>query len=121
MPGAGTAFVIGFVPMLLQLLLAVFVSFIAVVNIVYLGSFSFPMSIIDIVCIYLGCSLLVNCFPSIEDALNMAEKIYRKETNIIAKIILAPGFAVMFVGAYLERYCLTFLSTAALLCVFLMV
>lgn len=57
-------------------------------------------------------SFISNCFPSIEDALNMKERIY-KESHIVFRIILAPVFAVLFIGAYLERYCVTFIGAVA--------
>lgn len=53
-------------------------------------------------------SFISNCFPSIEDALNMRD-IY-KESHIVFKIVLAPVIALLFVGAYLERYCVTFIG-----------
>lgn len=56
-------------------------------------------------------SFISNCFPSIEDALNMKQRIYG-ESLIVWKILLAPLFAVLFVGAYLERYCITFIGAA---------
>ena len=65
-------------------------------------------------------SFVSNCFPSIEDALNMKERIY-KESHIAWKIILAPFFALLFVGAYLERYCITFIAALVLsYCIFLL-
>lgn len=114
MGGAAGAFAVCFVPMLLQLILAFIVSFASILNIYYLGIFSFPKSIIDILCLYIGFSLTVNCFPSVEDAMNMIEKIYKGKTNILVKIIFAPGAAVCYAGAFTERYCVTFLSTVCL-------
>lgn len=114
----GAAFAVCFVPMLLQLILGVCVSMCAVTNLIYLGSFSMPSGIIDIICLWLGFSLSVNCFPSVEDALNMIEKLYKTEGHVLKKIIFAPGAAVCFVGAYLEKYCLTFVSGIALTLIF---
>ena len=54
-------------------------------------------------------SFISNCFPSIEDVLNMRERIY-KESHLAFRIILAPVFGVLFIGAYLERYCVTFIG-----------
>ena len=49
----------------------------------------------------------------------MLEKIY-KQGNIFQKIIYAPGAAMLYVGAYLERYGVTFvvavLTTVVLYC-----
>ena len=54
-----------------------------------------------------------NCFPSIEDVLNMKERIY-KQSHMVFRIILAPLFGVLCIGAYLERYCITFIAAAVL-------
>ena len=58
-------------------------------------------------------SFASNCFPSIEDVLNMKERIY-KESHIAFRIILAPAFGVLYLGAYLERYCITFVGAVVL-------
>ena len=58
-------------------------------------------------------SFASNCFPSIEDVLNMKERIY-KGSHMAFRIILAPVFGVLYVGAYLERYCITFIVAAVL-------
>mgnify|MGYP003296918417 CR=1 FL=1 len=59
-------------------------------------------------------SLCCNLFPQVEDALNMVDKIYKKG-NILQKILFAPFVAVFFIGAYLERYCITFIIAVAIL------
>lgn len=119
MPKAGSAFAVCFVPMLLQLILALLVAAPAAFDILYLGSFKFPLGLIDIVCLWIGFSLLVNCFPSVEDAINMTDKLYHGNANIFQKIIFAVGAGICYVGAFLERYCITFLSSVALLIVFI--
>lgn len=111
MPTAGRAFAICFVPMILQLLLAFLVATPAAFDVLYLGALSFPKGIIDIVCLWLGFSLVVNCFPSIEDAINMTDKLYRGDANIFQKIICAIGAGICNIGAYIERYCVTFLTS----------
>lgn len=68
--------------------------------------------------VWFAVSLLSNCFPSVEDALNLADRIYRKG-NLFQKIIFAPFFAVLFVGAYAERYSVSFFGAmAAVMAVF---
>lgn len=115
MPTAGRAFAVCFVPMLLQIVLAFLVATPAAFNLLYLGAFSFPKGILDVVCLWIGFSLVVNCFPSIEDAMNMTEKIYKGQANIFQKIIFALGTGICYVGAFLERYCVTFLTSVALM------
>ncbi len=118
MKTAGSAFAVCFVPMILQLLLAFFVATPAAFDILYLGSFSFPKGVLDIICLWLGFSLVVNCFPSVEDAINMTDKLYFGKANVFQKIIFSPGAVICYLGAYIERYCVTFLSSAILMVVF---
>ena len=58
-------------------------------------------------------SLFVNAFPLVEDVLNMVDKVYHSG-NILQKIFYTPGIAICYAGAYLEKYCLTFLFAIAL-------
>lgn len=115
MPTASRAFAVCFVPLLLQIVLAFLVATPAAFDLLYLGAFSFPKGIIDVICLWVGFSLLVNCFPSLEDAMNMIDKLYRGKANVFQKIIFAIGAGICYVGAFLERYCLTFLSSAVLM------
>lgn len=110
----GSAFAVCFVPMLIQLLLAFFVSVTAMADLFYLGYFSMPMGIVDIVCLWVGFSLTVNCFPSVEDAMNMWEKLYKTSGHKFQKVIFAPGAVICYAGAFLEKYCITFITGIAL-------
>ncbi len=58
-------------------------------------------------------SFISNCFPGIEDVLNLKERIFR-ESHPVFRVLLAPVFALLFVGAYLERYCVTFIGAVIL-------
>ena len=118
MPKATGAFSIAFVPAFLNGVLA----FLLCIGPV-LGLFAFemtgPVSKIDYIAAYwFAFSLYVNSYPTVEDALNMKEKVY-KHGNPAQKIFYAPGFLGCFVGAYLEKYCVTFLLAAAALVVFI--
>ncbi len=106
----GSAFALCFVPMLCQLILGLFVSITAATDLLYLGYFQMPMAVIDIVCLWVGFSLSVNCFPLVEDAMNMWEQLYKTKGHVFQKIVFAPGAVICYVGAYLEKYCLTFVS-----------
>ncbi len=118
MPKAGGAFAISFVPAFFNGILA----FLLCIG-PMLGLFAFEMSgtasrIVYIVAYWFAFSLYVNSYPTVEDALNMKEKVY-KHGNIAQKIFYSPGFLGCFVGAYLEKYCVTFLLAAAALVVFI--
>ncbi len=67
-----------------------------------------PATILSAVSVWFAFSLFCNSFPLIEDAMNMMEKVYRKG-NILQKIIYAPGAVICYVGAFLERYNITFI------------
>lgn len=114
MPKTWGAFAICFVPLLLQLVLGFFVSITAAMNLLYLGAFSWPVSLIDVVCLWVGVSLATNCFPSIENVMNLFDKLYHGNANILQKIIFTPGALVCYAGAYLERYCITFLTSVGI-------
>ncbi len=63
--------------------------------------------------IYLGGSALCNMFPMVEDVMQMRAMIYGKDgANIFVKIILFLPVLWLTIGAYLEKYCVTFLLTA---------
>lgn len=68
---------------------------------------SLAATIFGCLSIWFAVSLFSNSFPLIEDAMNMMEKVYKKG-NILQKILYAPGAIITYVGAYLERYNITF-------------
>lgn len=114
MPKPWSAFAICFFPMLIQLVLGFLVSITAAMNLLYLGAFSWPVGLIDIVCLWVGISLSVNCFPSIEDAINLFGLLYHSDANLLQKIILTPGTLICYAGSFLERYCITFLTSVGI-------
>lgn len=117
-PKARGAFAICFVPMLFNLLGALLFGCIPAVLLLYLGYRGTVFTIYCLVSYWFAFSLFVNAFPLIEDALNMTEKVYKKG-NILQKIVYAPGVAAAFVGAYLERYCISFAIAVALTVIFI--
>lgn len=59
---------------------------------------------------YAGVSMLCNIFPLVEDAMNLHDLLYRqKKGNIVGRIFAAIPMAITYVGAYLEKYCITVL------------
>lgn len=110
MPTASSAFAICFVPAFFNAIGAFLLS---IFPIVYLFVYETSDLLLTIVCAlsyWFACSLFVNSYSLIEDAINMMEKIY-KNGNILQKIIYAPGAACLYVGAYLERYGITFIAS----------
>lgn len=102
------SFGICFMPHIISLIFGL--SFItpAAINFVYLGK----VNIFGILFLYLGISCLLNCFPLIEDSLNMWDNLFKNsETKAITKIALAVPATIMYAGAYLEHYFITVLTT----------
>ena len=79
---------------------------------------SVPMFAVYVVLLWLGASFLCNIFPLYEDALNSRELL--NDGGKAAKIIFTVPCAVSSVGAFLEKNCITVLTTAAIIvCAFL--
>ncbi len=109
MPTACSAFAICFVPAFLN---AIGAFCLAVFPLVYLFIYETTdviLTIVTAISYWLACSLYINSYSLIEDAINMMEKIY-KHGNLFQKIIFAPAAALLYVGSYLERYGITFIA-----------
>lgn len=67
------------------------------------------------VSLYVGVSMLCNIFPLVDDALLCWERVMHPEkgAGIISKILLFIPSAVMIAGAYVEKYCISFVIWAA--------
>ncbi len=101
------SFGICFLPHIVTLICGIAFTVPAAMNLFYLGK----VNVFSCIFIYMGLSFLMNLFPMIEDAVNMWENLFSKDTKIVLKIFLAVPAAVMYAGAYLERYCVTLLTT----------
>ncbi len=66
-----------------------------------------------LIMLYLGLSLLNNVFPMIEDAVDLWDRLYGKNSNanIVWKILLFVPAACMLAGSYAEQYALSMLLT----------
>ena len=110
----GSSFCMCFVPFVLNVILGCCLLLTGSYRVFYIGDFS----IAGLVFLWVGVSLLSNCAPSFEDALSFKDYLYRKETNIIVKILLTPHFAVSYACAFLERFSITFVLAIAFSVVF---
>lgn len=108
MPKAQGAFAICFVPFFFNLFGAFVLGMIPSMMLLYLKFSGLFLGIACGISYWFAFSLFCNAFPLIEDAMNMMNKVYR-HGNILQKIIYAPGAVITFIGAYLERYNITFL------------
>lgn len=110
------SFAVCFLPFILNLLAGLAITTPATVLIFYIDKSSVVFSIIAYFAAYLGISLLVNMFPLIEDSLSMWESLYGKESTatMVSKILLAPFAVILLCGSYLERYCITLITSLIL-------
>ncbi len=111
MPKARGAFALCFVPAFMNAILAFFLCTIPVFITMYLDMGSLVFKICGLVSYWFAFSLFVNSNPLIEDAMHMMHKVY-KSGNILQKIFYAPAAVCLYVGAFLERYCITFVFAA---------
>lgn len=109
MPTARGAFAICFVPCLFNLVGAFLMGLIPSVMVLYLKFSGLALTLCSAVSYWFALSLFVNAFPLVEDALHMKDKVYHSG-NILQKIFYTPGLFITFGGAFLEKYCLTFLA-----------
>ncbi len=108
MPKAQGAFALCFVPAFMNFIGAFLLALAPVMFTLYARFDDTVLTIVNAVSYWLAFSLMVNSYPLIEDAYNMMEKVYR-QGNILQKVLYAPAAALLFVGAFAERYCITFL------------
>lgn len=108
MPTARSAFAMCFVPFFFSMLGAFIFGLVPTVMLLYLQFKGLLLGITCAISYWFAVSLFFNAFPLVEDAMNMVDKVYHSG-NILQKILYAPGVAITYVGAYLEKYCVTFL------------
>lgn len=106
----GASFDICFIPFFLNLMLGFLTLSYGAVTVYYFARFN---DVFAWVCLYLGISLLTNLFPQLEDVLMLCENVYRNGKSKLQKIAVAPFYAVFFVGAYMEKYGVTLLTSIA--------
>ena len=57
--------------------------------------------------------MLTNLFPQVEDVMMLKENFYGKKKGIVSKILIAPFYAIFFLGAYLEKFGITLITSIA--------
>lgn len=107
----GPSFDICFIPFLFNLLVGVLTMSYATITIFYMKRLSEAFSWI---CLYLGVSCLTNLFPQIEDVMMIKENFFNNgKKGIVTKILIAPIYAILWLGARLERWCVTLFTSVA--------
>lgn len=109
MPTARSAFAFCFVPAFFNAIGAFFMMTLPLVFLFVYRTTNPLLFAVSALSYWFAFSLYVNSYSLIEDALNMMEKVY-KHGNILQKIVYAPAAALLYVGAYLERYGVTFIA-----------
>ena len=104
----GPSFDICFIPFFMNLLLGFLTLCYGSTSIIYFGKYT---DIFGWVCLYFGISLLTNLFPQIEDVMMLKENFFGKGKNVISKILVAPFYAIFFVGARLEKWGITLITS----------
>lgn len=104
----GASFDVCFIPFLFNLFFGMMFLCSGSVAVIYLGAYK---NVLLWFLLYMGIAFLTNLFPQIEDVLMLKENIYNSKTNIVIKIITAPFYAILYIGAQLERFGLTLLTS----------
>lgn len=112
MPTARSAFAFCFVPAFFNAIGSLFLAFFPLVYLAIYETTDLKLFIICAISYWLSISLYVNSYSLVEDAINMMEKVY-KSGNIFQKIFYAPAAACLYIGAYLEKYSVTFIAAVA--------
>lgn len=100
-----------FIPGLMTFILGVVCFVPALINLCLLDVQTTLVKIVSYILLYVAVSMLTNVFPGYEDSLVMWENYKQLGTGL--KILFAPGAAIMYCGAFLEKYTITFWINAA--------
>lgn len=106
----GPSFDVCFIPFFFNLALGFLLLMNGATAIYYLGKYNEFLSWVSL---YLGISLCANLFPQVEDVMMIKENFFQKGKGKVAKIFVAPFYAIFFVGARLEKVGLTLLTSIA--------
>ena len=101
-----------FIPGLMTFLLGIVCLVPALINLCFLDVSTTFLKVVCYILLYFGVSMLTNIFPGYEDALVMWESYKQLGTGL--KILFAPGAVLMYYGAFLEKYSVTFWINAAI-------
>lgn len=104
----GASFDVCFIPFFFNLILGFLTLTHGATTVLYLGRYNDWFAWI---CLYLGISLCTNLFPQIEDVMMLKENFFQKGKNKVSKIIVAPFYAIFFVGARLEKWGITLITS----------
>ena len=107
----GPSFDICFIPFFFSLVIGSMILMYGSTSIIYFGRLA---DIFGWICLYLGIAILTNLFPQIEDVMMIKENFFNNgKKGIVTKILIAPIYAILWLGARLERWCVTLFTSIA--------
>lgn len=100
-----------FLPFILNLICSLLVLTPATISVVYLED----NNAFSVILMYFGFSFLANIMPLMEDAISMWESLYGQDgsKNMTSKVFLAIPAAILYAGAWLDKFGITFLLSIA--------
>ena len=104
----GPSFDICFIPFFLNFMLGFLTLAYGSTAIIYFAKYA---DVFAWICLYFGISLFTNLFPQIEDVMMVKENYFNDKTSVIKKVLVAPWYGIFFIGARLERWGLTLLTS----------
>lgn len=104
----GASFDICFIPFFFSLVIGSMILTYGSVSIIYFGRLA---DVFGWICLYLGIAILTNLFPLIEDVMMLNENYFAEGEKKIIKIFLAPLYGIFWLGARLEKWGLTLLTS----------
>ena len=102
------SFDVCFIPFFFNLALGFLLLMNGATTVYYFGKYNDGLAWI---CLYLGISLCTNLFPQIEDVMMLKENFFANNDKKISKILIAPFYAIFFVGAKIESLGITLLTS----------
>ena len=102
------SFDVCFIPFFFNLALGFLLLMNGATTVYYFGKYNDGLAWI---CLYLGISLCTNLFPQIEDVMMLKENFFANNNKKISKILVAPFYAIFFVGAKIESLGITLLTS----------
>ncbi len=106
----GPSFDICFIPFFFSLVLGNMILMYGSVSIIYFGRLA---DIFGWICLYFGVAILTNLFPQIEDVMMLKENYFINNEKKISKILVAPLYGIFWLGARLEKFGLTLVTSVA--------
>ena len=104
----GPSFDICFIPFFMNLFLGFLTLCYGSTTIIYFGKYG---DIFGWICLYLGIALLTSLFPQIEDVMMLKENYLVNNDKKISKVFVTPLYWIFSVGARLEKWGLTLLTS----------